>query len=76
MTEGISVVLASVPDRKSVVAEIWLSEDLVAEIRLESGELAMNIYPRANGQPWQLNPVAFSEAIQSASKSLNERRAV
>lgn len=48
---GFVIQVASVPDRKRVVAEIWLGDRMVAEVRREPGEEAcVQFYNAPPGQ--------------------------
>jgi hypothetical protein len=65
-----SVEVTSVPDRDGLVAEIWLDQELLAELRDERGSLHMQIYPAPEGQPWDVPYEAFSRALQQARDRL------
>ena len=45
-----SVEVASVPDREGVVAEVWLGDQLLAELRLEAEVVRIQLYS-PNGSP-------------------------
>jgi len=42
------VIIASVPDRENLVAEIWFAENLIAEIIKERGEFEIEFYSNQN----------------------------
>ncbi len=65
-----SVEVTSVPDRDSLVAEIWLDRELLAELRYEYGSFKVQIYPAPDGQPWDVDYEAFSGALQRARERL------
>ena len=64
------VVLASPPDRKFLVAEIFFDSEQLAEINQESGELMLEIYPRRDGKPWKLTYTNLSFALEEAKTRL------
>ena len=62
--------IASVSDRDEVVAEIWLGDAMVAEVRRgERGELQIEIYPRDSG-PWNLELKSWLAALVEAQRRL------
>ncbi len=52
--------IASPPDRKKLVAEIFYDHEQWAEIHQEAGNLTLEIYPRRDGKPWEFS---FEEAL-------------
>ena len=69
----LSIQIASVPDRDELVAEIWDSDDLLAEVCI-LGELPqIEIYPRRDHAPWKLSLTQLSEAMQAAVDKLRSR---
>lgn len=51
MRDEIKVLIASLPDREYVVAEIWINRDIMwGEISQETGELLLTTYADANGE--------------------------
>lgn len=39
------VIIASVPDRENVVAEIWYEQKMLAEVSNEDGNVEVELYP-------------------------------
>ena len=49
------VLIASVPDREHVVAEIWCDECQLAEMRREGEEVFVELYPHPQLPAWDFN---------------------
>ena len=41
----LTIELVSVPDRDDLVAEVWLGQYLLAELRQEGGHVRVQLYP-------------------------------
>lgn len=66
-----TVEIASVPDREDAVAEIWLGDEMIAELARESSsKVVLEIYPNPNGCPWKLDFAEFLAAMEDAKKEL------
>lgn len=61
--------ITSVPDREKLVAEIWLSENLIAEINQEAGELQIEFFFRETNI-FDLNELLL--ALEIAKSKLRE----
>lgn len=61
--------IASVPDRKKLVAEIWFAEKLIAEINQEKGELEIKFYHH-NKLIFQLDE--FIDALINVKNKLHQ----
>jgi hypothetical protein len=70
MFDSYRIVLTSPPDRESVVAEIWLGEEMWAEVANEKGPLTIEFFPRTNEGTWLLEYEDVMEAIQMAKDKL------
>ena len=68
-----SINLASLPDRDSVVAEVWRGKHLLAELRREGDALRLQLYPRPNGAPWDVPHPDFVQALMHAQQQLDRR---
>ncbi|MFA5506827.1 MAG: hypothetical protein WC423_15455 [Vulcanimicrobiota bacterium] len=67
----LTIEITSGPDRQFLVAEIWQSDQMIAEINLESkGELRLEIYPAPNGAEWSLNLDEFLDVVHNAKERL------
>jgi hypothetical protein len=64
------IVISSPPDRLKLVAEIFFSGEQFAELNQESEEVAIEIYPRRDGKPWNLFPEQVTSAIAQAALAL------
>ena len=49
------VQFASLPDRESLVGELWLENDQFAEIDAETGKLRITIFPRRDKTSWTVD---------------------
>jgi len=70
MLESIKINIASVPDRESLVAELFVKHEMWAEINQENGQPVLEVYPRGNGQPWILPLEDVLQALTTAKKKL------
>jgi hypothetical protein len=53
--------ISSPPDRESLVAEVFVGNEQLAEVNREHGTWSVELYPRASGEPWRL---PFEETLQ------------
>lgn len=65
-----TVDIASLTDREELVAEIWLENTMMAEIRRIDGSYLVEIYPREDGRPWIFDIECWQEALTQAKKKL------
>jgi len=65
-----SVQVASVPDRESLVAEVWLGQEQLAELRYEPEGVRMQIYSAPSGQPWDVPYDEFIRVLRKARDQL------
>lgn len=68
-----SINLASLPDRDSVVAEVWRGKHLLAELRREAGALRLQLYSGPNGAPWDVLHEELVQALIHAQQRLDRR---
>ncbi|EIJ44236.1 hypothetical protein BegalDRAFT_3420 [Beggiatoa alba B18LD] len=69
----LTVEIASVPDRDSVVAEIWSNDFMLAEIiQCDTGECIIELYPNRheNTGVWEINLDDFIQSLTTAKKRL------
>jgi hypothetical protein len=67
----LSVVIASVPDRDDLVAEIWGDDLMIGEVRKnETGELTLDIYSRPGLSHWSVSLTAYLEILERARSGL------
>jgi hypothetical protein len=59
------IAIASPPDREKLVAEFFFGDTQWAEINQEREALAVEFYPRPDGEPWRID-------YQDALKALDE----
>lgn len=50
MKKEVTIQLASVPDRDSLVAEIWIGDNQLAELYEVEGRISLEIYPNLTGE--------------------------
>ena len=70
MKDSYEIIIASVPDREKLVAEIWANNQMIAEISQEQEELEVEIYCNQRKQPVKLNYDAFLEILSEAKVKL------
>ncbi len=58
--------LASLPDKRNLVAEIWYADELWAEISHEEDAPWLEIYPRRGGESWHFD---LDQAIKMLAKA-------
>ena len=69
MKDDLKVSIISPPDREYLAVEIIFNDEQWAELNQEGGTLSLEIYPRRDGQPWQLS----YESVMAALKKAKER---
>ena len=57
MHKNYEIIASSPPDRERLVIELWFGGTQFGELRPEAvgEEPIMEIYPRRDGKPWELN---------------------
>jgi hypothetical protein len=73
MDRSTQLVVCSSPDRERLFLEIWLGDDMCEELNQECDRLVLQIYPRRDGRPWEID---FEEAmltLAEAKKKLVDR---
>jgi hypothetical protein len=68
--KNLQIVIASVPDRDNLVAEIWLRETMIAEVNSEGGIINLELYP---GSKVVLPLNEFLEVLNDAKKIVSEQ---
>lgn len=61
------IIIASVPDRENVVAEIWHEQKMLAEVSNENGIVEVELYP---GDVTRMPLHAFLDVLTDAQKML------
>lgn len=69
----IEVSVSSPPDREQLVVDLMLDHVQLAEVNIESGFLAVEIYPRLDGEPWRLVEADLRAALAAAAHLLSGR---
>ena len=64
-----TIEIASPPDRENLVAEIWLDDQMIAELNQENGDLELEIFTYEKGK-LKLNYNNFVEALKTAKEKL------
>jgi hypothetical protein len=64
------ICISSPPDREKLVAEIFFDNEQWAELNQEEGSLTLEIYPRHDGNFWQLSFEQVLEAMNEAKRKL------
>ena len=65
-----TIEVASVVDRDDLVVEIWVGQELFAELRFASGSACLQVYPAPGGGRWELPPEELHAALQQARDKL------
>ena len=64
------VVIASPPDRNSLVAEVFFGDIQWAELREEGGQVLVEFYPRPDGKPCLAEFDVAIQALEEANARL------
>lgn len=70
VSEEYRLCISSPPDREHLVAEIFFGDQQWAELNQEGSELALEVYPRQDGKPWQLSFEVVTFALADARRRL------
>jgi len=62
MKPGLTIEIASVPDRDELVAEVWAGRDQFAELRKEGDGLVLQVFSPPQGGAWDL---AFEQVLKA-----------
>ena len=71
---GLHYIIADLPDREELVAELWLDHEEWGEISKENGEVVLELYPRGDGEPWRFPSEEAERLINLARRDLVEGR--
>jgi hypothetical protein len=66
----LTIEITSVPDRDSLVAELWSGDSEVAELSRQNGRLIVQIYRPPSGKYWEFEFDEFLEAVSSMRSQL------
>jgi hypothetical protein len=72
MFGDIEIAVASPPDRDGLVAELFTSDGQIAELRRDGMALTMEIYPRPDGAPWQVEMSQLFAAMAVAAGNVGD----
>jgi hypothetical protein len=64
------ICVSSPSDRERLVAEIFFGDAQWAEVNQESEVLAVEFYPRPDGQPWKIDLDSAIQALDEAKRRL------
>lgn len=67
--KNLIIEITSPPDRENLVAEIWLGNQMIAEINQENENLRLEIFADENGK-LELSYNDFYEALKKAKEKL------
>lgn len=65
------ILITSPPDRENLVAEIWLEDQMIAEINQENENLELELFTDEKGK-LKLNYDGFLETLKKAKEKLVE----
>ena len=63
------ILITSPPDRENLVAEIWLEDQMIAEINHENENLELELFTNEKGK-LKLNYDSFLETLKKAKEKL------
>lgn len=69
----IEVGLSSPPDRETLVADLLVGHEQLAEIRLDGERFLVELYAKRGGLAWQVEAAQLIAALGDAIKLLNDR---
>jgi|JI102314A1RNA_FD_contig_21_16220032_length_331_multi_3_in_0_out_0_1 hypothetical protein len=72
MSNGFEIILASVPDRDDLVAEIWRGDSQFAEVRREEERFFVELYPNPKDLAWIFEHSELIEALNAAERRLRD----
>lgn len=70
---GFEILLASVPDRDDLVAEVWHDDAQFAEVRREGDYFLVEVYPNPKGKLWTFKYPELIRALNAAEGMLRGR---
>lgn len=70
MAEAYRIAISSPPDRKRLVAEIFLGATQLAELNQEQDALVIEFYAQPDGQRWRMDFRLLIEALEEAKRRL------
>lgn len=70
MAEEVTVTIASPPDRDNLVAEIWVGDEMWAEVSTDHGYPTLEVYPKPSGHPWLFKLEDVENALRTARDKL------
>ena len=71
MSGEIEVLVASPPERDFLTCELLHNDQVFAEVRIESSGLAVELRPRHDGTPWDLDCHELIKALTEAKSVLS-----
>lgn len=70
---SLTIEITSPPDRDDLVAEIWVGDEMLAEVSLGGSNTAVvEFYPRQSGKPWIADLEEITEALNQAKQRLQQ----
>ncbi len=71
---AIDVGLSSPPDRETLVADLLIDHEQLAEIRPDGDRYLVELYAKRDGSVWQVDSDDLRSAVIAAIELLNDRR--
>lgn len=59
-------------DQDEVMVEIWLGDELFADLSSNDGEIVVSIYPKGDGLAWELPIEYLVSLLQKGRNRLND----
>ena len=74
MQPRLTFTIASVPDRESLVAELWKEDEMWGEILiLQNKGMKLTIYPNRFGEPWDFYLIELQKVLEEAKTKLQSK---
>lgn len=70
INKSLEVVLASVPDREDLVAELWFGNSQLGEVRIDGDRLVVDIFANPNASVWTLEYSDLIDLLTAAKHRL------
>jgi hypothetical protein len=70
MTTKIEIVIASLPDRDNLVAELWCENKQLGELSQEHENLILELYPNSSQNSWIFRLDEILEVLEQAKYKL------
>lgn len=70
MGTHIEIIIASLPDRTRLVAEVWIDNQQFAEISQETADVLVELYPPTKDKMWKVDYQTLVNTLEDAKNKL------